>query len=223
MAAAAPRTTTKKKVLRLGPARFRDLPREVRDTLAVLDPRRRKFVIAYCSEYIGNATQAAKAAGYSAKSAHVQGSWVLKSPDVAAAVEAWWAAFAMTSTELVARIGDLAKAHPGPFTRWDPATKSLKFEVTEENWERYKHWVRSVEVDPVTRAVTKCILNDPQKAQEMMAKCRKLYSDQPLTNFNLFVRMSDEELMQQAEELRQRILPTRKYLGRGPAGEQEVS
>lgn len=51
------------------------------------EDRRKIFVEAYIANG-GNATEAAKAAGYSAKTAHVQGSQLLKDPNVSAAITA---------------------------------------------------------------------------------------------------------------------------------------
>lgn len=50
--------------------------------------KRRRFVLAYLGTHIGNATQAAIAAGYSERSARSIGSRLLTFPDVRAAIAA---------------------------------------------------------------------------------------------------------------------------------------
>ena len=51
----------------------------------LLPPRQAHFVEAYCMGH--NATKAAKAAGYSNKTAHVQGSWMLRNVKVLSKIE----------------------------------------------------------------------------------------------------------------------------------------
>jgi hypothetical protein len=53
-----------------------------------MNEKRRRFVEAYLTEAAGNATKAAEIAGYSPKSARVQGSQLLTYPDVRRALEA---------------------------------------------------------------------------------------------------------------------------------------
>jgi hypothetical protein len=192
----------------------KDLPESVRTALEPLDPLRRRFVIAYCSECMGNGTAAAKRAGYAAKSAYSSANWVLKNPQVRLAIDAFMSAFAMSAVELTHRIADLASAHMGPFVTHDPVKNALTYEVTAENWERYQHWIRAIEVDPETGAVVRLILHDAQRAQDTLAKIFKLFSDAPIFTFRLQVRSaSDAEIQRRLEAARAQVRGV-AYLGR---------
>lgn len=52
-----------------------------------IDERRRRFVEAYMGESAGNATEAAKIAGYSPKTAYSQGQRLLKNVEIQAAIQ----------------------------------------------------------------------------------------------------------------------------------------
>lgn len=196
---------------------LKDLPQAVAAVLADLPPKQQRFVAAYCGEARGNSSLAARLAGYTAASAGFHGYSLLKIPQVRKAVDAWMAAYAMSAAELTARIADLAVVHPGPFTKVVMETVTtgkgkqkkttqipvLKYVMTEETWERYQHWVRAIEVDARTGAITKLHLHDAQRAQATLAKILKLYSDQPILTLNLYLQnLSDEGLLDELMKAR---------------------
>jgi phage terminase small subunit len=76
--------------------------------LAALKPQQRKFVEAFCASF--NATQAAKEAGYSEKTARQQGSRLLTIVDIRAAIKAVLDTSAMDPEEVAARWTRLARA-----------------------------------------------------------------------------------------------------------------
>ncbi len=181
--------------------------------LKITNPRHRKFALAYVGEAEGSITMAVRAAGYTGKNARVSGSWILRQPLVRAFIEAWFVAFAMTPVELTEMIADMARASIMPFTKHKANGKEIEFNVTAEDWEKYGHWVKSVEVDPMTNRVTKVTVYDAQKAQTTLAKILQLYSDAPLLVFQFQTRRaSDTEILQRLEEAR-RMAQGAAYLG----------
>jgi hypothetical protein len=86
--------------------------------------------------------------------------------------------------------------------------------MTAENGLRFELWIRAIEVDPETGAVTRLILHDAQKAQDTLAKILKLFSDAPQFIFRLQVRSApDEEITRRLEEARAQARGV-AYLGR---------
>lgn len=189
------------------------LPETLKAALAPLDPRQQKFVLAYVGEANSNGRLAAEMAGYKKAGAQTQASWMLTLPLVRAAIDAWLQEYAMGPIEATARLADLAKCHMGPFTKVNPVTNDLEYEVTAENWEKYKHWVKAIQVDEQGRVV-RLVLHDAQVALTTMAKILKLFSDAPHVTFKLYLQnKTDEELLQEVEEERRRLRST-AYLGR---------
>lgn len=87
------------------------MPRKSKSVQDNLTPRQIAFAINYAGS--GNATDAAKRAGYSEKSAAVQGCLLLKLPKVAALVEeeraARWKRMQMSGDEVLARLATIAR------------------------------------------------------------------------------------------------------------------
>jgi phage terminase small subunit len=77
------------------------------EALAALNPRQRKFVIAYCLCF--NATEAARLAGYSEKTAYSIGSENLRKPEVKKAIAALCEELSMSAGEAFKHITDIAK------------------------------------------------------------------------------------------------------------------
>lgn len=95
-----------------------------------MNPRRQRFVDAYCGEHHGNATQSAIAAGYSAKTAYQQGHMLLRDLEVQQAVsqrlgQATQKA-AMTTDRLVQRLSDIAECTPDQGFKGADVVNSLK-------------------------------------------------------------------------------------------------
>jgi hypothetical protein len=183
-----------------------DLPDSVKATLLPLNPKQQRFVIAYCGdEAFGNGSAAARLAGYSAKSAYTTQNELLRNPKVRAAVDAWFATYAMSATELTARVADLAKVDAGAFLRYEKKTKSVVFDG--KRLSMFSRWIKSFECDPVTGRITKLVPHDPQRAHQTLAKILQLFTDGPQFVFRLQARRaSDNEVLAKLEEARARAL-----------------
>lgn len=191
-------------------AGFKDLPIGVQSAMRPLALKQQRFVAAYCGEARGNASLAARIAGYTEKSCAFHGSAQLRDPQVRKAVEAWMTEFAMSAVELTARIAELAQVTPGPFIKVQKVKGAdgkeqevAALNITAENWARYQHWVRALEVDPATGNVTRLHLHNAQQAQATLAKILKLFSDAPQVTLNVYYeKLSNEELVEQIEAAR---------------------
>ncbi|WP_138993985.1 terminase small subunit [Larkinella sp. C7] len=77
------------------------------EALSKLNPRQRKFVIAYCHCF--NATEAARISGYSEKTAYSIGSENLRKPEIKKAIEALCEELSMSAGEAFKQLTDIAK------------------------------------------------------------------------------------------------------------------
>jgi phage terminase small subunit len=121
--------------------------------LAKLKPQQRKFAEAFCATF--NASKAAEAAGYSAKTARQQGSRLLTIVDIKNAVKAVLESSAMEPEEIVARWTRLARAGLNDFMRkveyedrpkvQQPLTEAIE-KIREEIEYEYEFMVRSWDV-----------------------------------------------------------------------------
>lgn len=189
------------------------LPASVVGPLEALAPGQRAFVEAYCGAARGNGLAAAKMAGYTGANDQVlmvTASMLLRHAKVRVAIQAWMNAFSLSAVELTQMITDMCFVNPGPFTRIT-ADGKVEWHVTPEAWEAHKHWVKGIIIDHETGKTT-LLLHDARGAQRDLAKINKLYSDAPNINF-IFARLTDQELLQQAEEERRQLRST-AYLGR---------
>lgn len=182
--------------------RLGNLPASVQEAFAPLSVAQRRFVVAYCGEANGIGVLACKLAGiggsYSNRAA--KASQMLRDPKVMAARDAWMAAYAMTKAEVTAQFADLARANLGPFVRVN-ADGSLAIKMDEDTWEAHKHWIKSVECDPDTGAVTRLVLHDALAARREIAKILKLYSDAPQLNMFLYLQsLPDDEILRRLQE-----------------------
>lgn len=134
-----------------------------------LNARWRRFVEAYCSNGF-HITNAAITAGYSERTAHQQGSRLLKNVKIVAAVNALLSSQAMTSGELLARIADDARASIGEFiTVNDYGEPSLNWDAAREAG-ALRH-VREFTVHETQHGSTvKFKLVDDQRAKEQLLK-----------------------------------------------------
>ena len=198
---------------------LKGLPKTVQTALRDLPPKQQLFVMAYCGEARGNGSLAARLAGYTQAASGFQSWQLLTMPQVRVAIDTWMDEFAMSAAELTARIADLALANPGPFAevieevvgkgKNAKTTRVLRYDITPENWARYQHWVRAIEVDGRTGRVTKLLLHDAQRAMETLAKIRKLFNDAPQINLMVYLeKLSDEDLLKQLDEARAALRTT---------------
>jgi len=194
-----------KKAIKLAPV-YDTLPAAVKAALLLLTPGHRKFVAAFCGEANGNGSEAARLAGYSVTSAPFQSVLLLRRAEVRAAIAVWMDHYAVTSTELTARVADLAmNSHPGFFTTYDDTTKAVKFQTDAVSWARNKHRIKSIKFDPLTSRVVEVTLYDAQKAQDTLAKIMKLYAPAQVNLILFYQKATNAELIAKAEEARKRL------------------
>jgi phage terminase small subunit len=80
-----------------------------------LSAKQQKFVDAYLGDARGNASEAARLAGYSAKTAGQQGSRLLKNVEIQAAISDRVSELAMTAEEVLAHLTEIARGDIGQF------------------------------------------------------------------------------------------------------------
>jgi hypothetical protein len=97
--------------------------------LAALQAKQRKFVAHYLASL--NASQAARQAGYSEKTAGQIGYQLLQKTSIAAAVSAGMALQAMPAEEILARLSAQARGDMSDFLRVDEEEVSLSWSVLE--------------------------------------------------------------------------------------------
>jgi hypothetical protein len=78
--------------------------------------KRKAFIRAYLGEAHGNATEAAKIAGYSEKTAYSQGSRLLKDAEVQKTLHTHVAKFDLSTDATLQRVGTIATADPEKIT-----------------------------------------------------------------------------------------------------------
>jgi hypothetical protein len=188
--------------------RLEDLPPKVREAFAPLSVPERKFVVAICSDCNASATLAVVAAGicranqtYPARASKAVR--INRDPRIQAAKEAWMDAYALTGTEVTARIKARADTTPFPFYEAGKDGKlKIKEKITQEEWEKYAHQVKEVRTND-EGVVVGLVLHDAFAAERELAKINHLYSDAPQFHFHAHLeRLSDEELLRQLREAR---------------------
>lgn len=186
-AAALPRPTT--------------LPDPVAEALAPLTPAERKFVIAYCTKALGNATRAAAIAtgATTHRGQRSRGGKLVHKPAVRHAIGVWMEHDALTAGEVMGRLSDIATASLAPFLEDAP---HLRFKPARDPvWLAHEHWIRKLEFTDDGRVKT-VELHDSHGALRDMAKVLKLFSDAPVVALHLHVQhLSDDELIQRMRDL----------------------
>lgn len=95
--------------------------------LAQLTPRQAAFVEEYLTCL--NASEAARRAKYSERTAYAIGYENLRKPEIAAAISAGFALRAMAADEVLARIADIARGSMGDFVRVDEEEVTLTWSL----------------------------------------------------------------------------------------------
>ena len=198
---------------------LKDLPPAVRAALDACTPLQQAYVMHYCGEARFNGTRAAQLAGITgtyAAQASQSSNW-LNELRVRAAIDAWVTAFAWSAAELTARLKDLAEANLGAFLEVDAAGTVRLRTLTAAEWASHKHWLKHVDVDPETGAVTRMEIHDSLAALRELAKVMKLYTDAPQLNLFLHLqRLSDAELLAELDAARGGVGPALLGSGNGP-------
>lgn len=110
-----------------------------------LTTKQRRFV----EEYVGganfNATEAARRAGYSEKTAHATGWENLRKPEIAEAVQERLNELSMTAEETLKRLTDWGRGDLSPFLR-TTATGDVELDLTSSEAQAHLHLIREIKV-----------------------------------------------------------------------------
>jgi phage terminase small subunit len=141
-----------------------------------LTERQRLFVEAYCGVALGNASEAARRAGYSPKTANEQGARLLADVSIRAAVEQRMREIrgAMGAEEVIQRLSDIARLDTLSFADIDPSGRA----TINLNYVRAAglgHLVKGVKFDKYGNQVVDW--HDPVRALESLGKLHKLFVD----------------------------------------------
>lgn len=182
----------------------------VAGSLGHLTTKQRRFVEEYCGQAKFNAAEAARRAGYSEKAAREIGYENLTKPHIAEAVENRLEQQAMGSDEVLQRLADMARADMGRFIRIrESGAWELDLEKAREAG--LLHLVRELAYD--SNGLPKIKLHDAKDALKQLGKVHGLFVERhehtgedggPIRHEEVG-RLSDEELLERAEQLRSRL------------------
>ena len=138
--------------------------------LPQLTYRQRMFVSYFLGTANGNATEAARMAGYA--TAHVDGSRLLANAIIRVAIDAKLLSAAMSADEVLGRLSDMASADMGPFIK--QAADGIVFDLAQIKAARLTHLIKSITPN---KFGTKIEFYDAQAALEKLAKYHGLLID----------------------------------------------
>lgn len=159
-----------------------------------LSAKRRAFVEAYLTCW--NASEAARRAGYSARSAGSQGHDLLKNPEIQAAIAARLDELKMGADEVLVRLSEQARADVGPYLQITE-NGTLAIDLVRMQLDGQTHLIRKIKQ---TQYGIELELYDGQAALIQLGRAHRLFSegagsseDEPLfIQFIEVVRPDDE-------------------------------
>lgn len=136
---------------------------------------------AFVEHYIAcgwNATEAARRAGYSSKTAGSIGHENLTKPEIRAAIDARAAELKMTADEVLTRLADMARSNMGDFIKMVPAAngkgKVAVFDFDRASKAGKLHLIKSIKISSKGTSVE---LHDAQAALVHLGRYHKLFVD----------------------------------------------
>lgn len=164
--------------------------------------------IVFVDEYLRtwNATRAAKAAGYSEKTARSMGSENLTKPDIKALIEKRLAEFKMEADEVLVLLAAHARASLEPFIK---VTKDgfIYFDFSQLSAVEHMHLIKKIKSKRTRRIdgprdhakewedeIVEIELVDSQAALFVLAKYHQLFNNKLVTTFGLDIEGLDEML-----------------------------
>ncbi len=145
-------------------------PKPKPEAASVLTFRQRLFVSYYLGDANGNATEAARMAGYAVPG--VQGCENLAKPNIRAEIEAALVGPAMSADETLARISDFASADLGDFAEMFKVEEGVVvFDLKAAKAAGISHLLKSVKPSKYGMTVE---LHDAQAALEKLARFHRL-------------------------------------------------
>jgi phage terminase small subunit len=147
--------------------------------VAQLTDKQRLFIEYYLQCF--NATEAAKKAGYSEKTAYSIGWENLRKPEIAERIAKRISAVAMGAEEALARLANQARLDVGPFVDieeiHDPESDEILFSGPKVSWEKLEEAGLTYLVKAVywTKYGPRIEFHDPQRALELIGKHHGLF------------------------------------------------
>lgn len=143
--------------------------------MANLSAKQELFVSHYLRCW--NASESARLAGYSEKTAYSIGQENLKKPEIQQHIKERLSEVAMSADEVLTRLTQQARAEHSQFWKCDFGEKPfLDMKALLEAG--YGHLIKSVTRDGKTGKITRIEFYDSQGALDKLAKARGLYSDE---------------------------------------------
>lgn len=137
-----------------------------------MSAKRRAFVDAYLANGF-NATQAAKEAGYSERTAYSSGQRLLKNVEIADEIKRRMEEQAMSADEVIQAIGDIGRATIDDLMDVDGSGRPV-FNFKRAQAEGKLHLIK--EIIPTANGI-RVVLHDRMKALELMGKHHGLFAD----------------------------------------------
>lgn len=138
-----------------------------------LTTKQRRFVEEYTGPANFNATEAAKRAGYSEKTAHSTGWENLRKPEIAKAVEERLDELSMSAAEVTKRLTEWGRGSLAPFQRIT-AGGDVVIDLSTKEAQDNLHLIREIQVED---GRTKIKLHDAKDAAVQIGKIHGLYVD----------------------------------------------
>lgn len=166
-----------------------------------LSDRQKRFIDAYLTCW--NASEAARQAGYSKKTARFIGSENLTKPNIRAAIDARLADMRMGANEVLARLSAHASGTLTPFIQ--VSGENAFVDLTTDEAKANLHLIKEIETErrtygkeenPVEEFRVKLKIHDPQAALVQLGRYHKLFVDRvDSTTWNIdFSKLTDEQL-----------------------------
>ena len=142
-----------------------------------LSQKQQAFIEFYLQTW--NASEAARRAGYSEKTAYSIGQENLKKPEIAAAIAARLAELKMSADEVLTRLAEQARGSLAPFLRISPDGNLHGFDVSDD---KPLHLLKRASVTKrtfkeTTEETVTLELYDAQAALNLLGKHHKLFTD----------------------------------------------
>lgn len=205
------------------------LPGWVEESLRDLSPRERAFVLAYCGEHKFNGVASARAAGYegSDNTLSVQGTYLLRKPKIAKALQALTDAWHMPAGEVLARLASHAR------TSMDDLAAvaddgSIRFDFARARERGALYAIRKLKIKSNTDLDGKTLwqevqveLYDAQSALDKLARVHGLYSDSVVVSgvLNHLTADDTQRLREDAERVAREELAREVAQAKGEEGD----
>lgn len=153
--------------------------RQTEDNPDGLTVKQRRFILAFCGEANGNATEAARITGYACP--NVQGAQNLANPRIRAAVDRHLSEKALASNEVLARLADMARASIADVATVDEESGTIRFDWRRARREGKLHLIAEL---AFTEAGPKVKLHDAQAALVQLGRYHGLFKDRHVVEFD---------------------------------------